>query len=1254
MSSSLKFAFGLLLSVAACVSLLALKPTLAASPLVANPILEIDSSSLTAYEEDSATGVQDARPDVRNRGVNIDGSLRAGAPLGWAIAGNPLGAPVSDPNISGIRLSTGTYSINDVDMVLPNAGTMPFVIGRTYNARQDDSGSHFDSTQSYQGVNWFQTAQPEILLYDDPSDADDDLIYLVYGADRFVEFDRMGTSSVVFKGMNGAGGMMEYDNGDDTYVYHDQNGNLVYFLGFGYGTASGQFWKQVSPDGSETYVGDSSSASGASSSYSSGRIAEAFDPADRRYTFSYTTVGGASRLTEVKVETKTGGTWTGTPTGLATVGKVEYDYYVDADSYGDDGDLKLVTITTPLTDFGIEDVRKKYYRYYEGAFNASTNPGHVHALKYFVDFEGARKYDWDQDSLLDEDYLTASNASLEGYASAYFEYDSSHRINEAWMNGECGCSGTGNGTHFFEYESNGSYSDGSGYDTAWMGRTVVKKPDGSYMTVYHDEAMQPLSRVITDADPDNTSPVPDRWVTQVVRTSAGLVSDIHSPANCTGYTHSDGTITSSTTVGVVTGFNRYDSTTVYEGFVKDQTWRDGTSGTEYMDRTFDLDTASVSIASAETLYRPHATAQYSYDEETTTSKTGTGARKRILTPVYHSGTLARANEEVEAPVVSTTNHGAGGSTGDKRNSYRDTSGRVTFSKDGLGVVSYSEYSNGQLTKSIRDANTTSLSPPTGYSTSAGIDRETTYTYDAQGRPDTTTADDGQVTKRYYSKLADGRLVSLTYADYEASPLKFYGPVSYTVTNHVGKAVASGTIALSGNSSTSALTAHIDETDDDPITAVDLGTIASLTTSHYSDTGGTLEETRTYFAIPASEPGTDGTHYDPMLYGYDDSGRRWRIKEASGTVRRTVYDAIGRAESTWIGTNDSTFSGGESSGTDDMVKISLTEYDSGNDDGNGYVTKRTAFVEDSTTDQRVTEFTNDAHGRTLVVKNPVAPHSFTKFDNRGRQIATALYSSTASINTATDDPETETTNRLALSVTKYNEAGRVFSVIRHKIDVSDGSSDDTLEASLTWYDAAGRVVKRDGEQLTKTLYDDLGRATHQFILASHDDTTYADNDDVAGDIVLVESQTTYDTDNGDVLMEATISRSHSDTDRGSGETEGPLDTNADSDALEYTAADLDGRIQITAHWYDRFGRRTDTVNYGTHGGVDFDRDGLAVPARSDTALRTTYAFNDDGDLETITDPKGIDKLSRNRRCRASDERSQQLRLVGQLRQSVRNR
>jgi len=60
------------------------------------------------------------------------------------------------------------------------------------------------------------------------------------------------------------------------------------------------------------------------------------------------------------------------------------------------------------------------------------------------------------------------------------------------------------------------------------------------------------------------------------------------------------------------------------------------------------------------------------------------------------------------------------------------------------------------------------------------------------------------------------------------------------------------------------------------------------------TAAAQQEERLYFAIPSTYPGTEGTHFDTVsLFGYDDSGQRWRVEEASGTIRRTVYDLFGR-------------------------------------------------------------------------------------------------------------------------------------------------------------------------------------------------------------------------------------------------------------------------------------------------------------------------------------------------------------------------
>jgi YD repeat-containing protein len=196
--------------------------------------------------------------------------------------------------------------------------------------------------------------------------------------------------------------------------------------------------------------------------------------------------------------------------------------------------------------------------------------------------------------------------------------------------------------------------------------------------------------------------------------------------------------------------------------------------------------------------------------------------------------------------------------------------------------------------------------------------------------------------------------------------------------------------------------------------------------------------------------------------------------------------------------------------------------------------------------------------------------------------------------------------------------------RPMIDDADGSDDDNL-AELTWYDAAGRVIKRQGPQLTKTAYDRLGRQTRQYSLATTDDSVYADADDVSGDIVLEESQTVYEGTNGDgVLMQVTIERHHDDY--GSGETTGALDTGADGDELLLSASNLEGRAQITAMWYDELDRLTDTVSFGTYGGSDFDRGSTELtnpPARSDTALRSTHAYNDDGTLRSITDPRNLE-------------------------------
>jgi len=163
--------------------------------------------------------------------------------------------------------------------------------------------------------------------------------------------------------------------------------------------------------------------------------------------------------------------------------------------------------------------------------------------------------------------------------------------------------------------------------------------------------------------------------------------------------------------------------------------------------------------------------------------------------------------------------------------------------------------------------------------------------------------------------------------------------------------------------------------------------------------------------------------------------------------------MGRATATWIGTDDTGLPGSTLSGTSNMVQQTAMFFDdSGTAGGNSNLSARYAYVENGSTGRRDTAYSYDVRGNLLLTDNPAGPDSLSKFDNLGRTVATGLFSSTSSSN----DPTSTTTNRLALNETTFDERGQVCITTRHKIDVSDGSSDDTLLAK-TWYDAEGRVI-----------------------------------------------------------------------------------------------------------------------------------------------------------------------------------------------------
>ena len=477
----------------------------------------------------------------------------------------------------------------------------------------------------------------------------------------------------------------------DTFKLTDSHGLEFTFFGFNTANAvhQGQLWKIVDPAGNTAYVGSTTSASAAiSAGYDSdGRIALAYDSAGRSYAYTYSgsSIGGHKRLETVVVTASS-----------AEVARVAYGYYPDSPSstYGEPGDLRTATVTLPLTDTAINDVRVQHYRYWEGSYDADTNPGYPHAIQLVVQAEGARRYEF-QDANFDDDILTETTANLRSFASAYFEYDSSRRISEAAFNGDCGCGGAGSGTFTFRYETNAAHPSASGYDEEWQDRTSVQRPDGTWLTQYFDEVGQALSQVITAGDP-SSSPG-STWVTAATRDATGCVSQVGTPASVSSYTHNSlgdpvGSVALSTSAGLIRNLVRSTSgnDTGYVTAVTQQ--RAGTSSTAYYERTQGYDFLSKTVGAA-TLLRPRAGDEGLYESDQT--GVTSGAELRTL----HDSTGKSTPDELCVDVATTTleavsyaNNGENTTSASSSHSVDD--GATDFQKARDGTITYREYSDG--------------------------------------------------------------------------------------------------------------------------------------------------------------------------------------------------------------------------------------------------------------------------------------------------------------------------------------------------------------------------------------------------------------------------------------------------------------------------------------------------------------------------------------------------------------------------------
>src|SRR5262249_44623613 len=157
-----------------------------------------------------------------------------------------------------------------------------------------------------------------------------------------------------------------------------------------------------------------------------------------------------------------------------------------------------------------------------------------------------------------------------------------------------------------------------------------------------------------------------------------------------------------------------------------------------------------------------------------------------------------------------------------------------------------------------------------------------------------------------------------------------------------------------------------------------------------------------------------------------------------------------------------------------------------------------------------------------------------------------------------------------------------------------------------YGHRGQVLETSapGGLVTKQSIDGAGRVTAVYLTDGSGGTSWAAASSVSADVVLQQTQTTYDASSNPILS-ATQQRFHDETATG---------------ALGDPNTVPKARVSYAGAWYDLANRLTDTADVGTNGGTAWTRPG-SVPGRSDTVLVSSQTYNAGGWLDTTTDPRG---------------------------------
>ena len=846
---------------------------------------------------------------------------------------------------------------------------------------------------------------------------------------------------------------------------------------------------------------------------------------------------------------------------LENVSRKVYAYYLAGENFGSEGDLKTVTDQVWVNGLWVDN-GTQYYRYYTG----SAACGKAHLLKMV--FEPA-----DTQALIhaygQAGYQTADDVQAISFASFYYEYTPVRRVAKCASN---------RGRNVIQYQYT-YYPESEDYNAPYM-KTVEMNNQGLTTTLFtnFNEDVLLKEEVSPNACLDESNVI---YYYQF--NSNGKRTHSYSPKSVLGYTVVLGypvtlNVSLSPDEGKVEISDYGDEIVSPKNKVTAEYVQQGSSGTPILLRQYAYEKRQL-----EARVKWNVVSVSEYPDES-----GTNPVTTQYSYIYYDNSLSTLQKTTTLPAVSQAHNGSG------MNAFRydryDELGRIIWSKDELGIITYHQYDSvlDVEVKTIQDVDTSKTSDftspvPAGWTTVTGAGKHliTELEYDFQGRlvqslgPKTISVspDNQSVTTRQASWFvyddANREVRSASgYATYNDCGFIFtlVNPVSITRRNAFGAV-------------TDQIQARRISTDGQLLPTDTFIQADYLAWSVNVWDGGDLVSTRQYFDIPVSGQGEKNVNYYETSLLYDQFGRRNVTISPDGTITKTVFDWKDNPTQTWIGTS-----------RENMVLVSETVYsgETGCPTCTGTTAQPRLSIQyaDAET-MRITEFGYDWRGRRIHTHyeedaQGYSTYDLSTYDNLDRAIKSEKY--------LADDFDGRL---LARTEQFYDERSQVWKAEQSIVNPETGTVEGKLQ-SLTWYDAAGRTVKSQaaGEvKQSRSAYDSLGRVTHTDV-ALPDGTVFQQSDyayDAVGHAILTFS--------ADRLL------------------------NQSGTGTLLIDAAPQGRFHFTASWHDGAGREIASADYGTNGNELLLRP-ETVPARSDTVLLTeTFYDPANGRAYKTVDPAG---------------------------------